>query len=81
MSAPYVTITAKEWREIGGDTLAEAVLDTEKITVLQSQYLELKEAKEAASVQVQPVDLSAGPSAVDLEPVSIPSQDPPFEAV
>jgi hypothetical protein len=38
----YCTITAKEWREIGGDTLSEAVQDNEKITVLVSEVQRLK---------------------------------------
>lgn len=42
MSQTYITITAKEWREIGGNTLADCVLDHEKITVLQSEYFEKK---------------------------------------
>lgn len=44
----YITITAKEWREIGGDTLADCVLDHEKITVLQSEYFEKKGIAPAA---------------------------------
>jgi len=38
----YCTITAKEWRELGGDTLSEAVQDHEKITVLVSDVQRLK---------------------------------------
>lgn len=79
----YCQITAKEWREIGGDTLSEGVQDHEKITVLVSEVQRLKGEAPAEPASIPEPEAPAEPK-IELEVadsnVVLPVVEPPLGA-